>query len=528
MIDNKAFTLVELIVWITLSLILMMSVSLFVSSGMQNILTQQKVIDESSHFIENTARFQNFFHLIDSSIFIPTTTASWVIFKINKEYSSWGFAYFWEETLSWSYCLSDSETPETNHVFLKTFIPFEEQWEDIFSNFKQTLTGSIIVWLDTYISDQKHHTVSKNWDIIIWKGIFWDQFIDWVSGTGIYLNSPTGLAHDGINLYISDTLNNRILYLDSSNTMHVLLDEKDGLSEPTGLYFSNNSLYIANSAKWEILEYSSWDSDKKMNIKFAINKTINDVRNVSLEFLSWAINITEPDNTNDFAFVGINKNIWNDYLSGSTNQLLYYFSDFWNNYSTQTNQLCSWTGPFYNMDSWELIKETFDSCSGTWTLRKWRNSTIQNIPSWTTIEINTSNDTAWSWPWNTGSYYTHTIISWATDTYERYDYLFTVWDDNLTTKDDNNLSIYSSWLNYPTWIWWTWISDYNSFSPWIQNLPFSKDYDTLLNSPLESLNLTLDNTNKLFTAIIKYYRVYNCYNPDEKNMKTWVLKKNLK
>jgi len=53
----------------------MTSVSLFVSSGMQNILTQQKVIEESSDFIDNTSHFQNIIQLLDPD-YRTTVTAS--------------------------------------------------------------------------------------------------------------------------------------------------------------------------------------------------------------------------------------------------------------------------------------------------------------------------------------------------------------------------------------------------------------------------------------------------------------------
>ena len=521
----SAFTLIELIVWITLSLILMTSVSLFVSSGMQNILTQQKVIEESSDFIDNTSHFQNIIQLLDPD-YRATVTASWIIFKINKEFSKWGFVYLWEQTLSWSYCQSDSDSPDTSHVFLKTFIPFEEEWENIFSNFTQTLTWSLTIWIDTFTSDQKNHIVSKNWVPIIWKGIFWDQFIDWVSGTGIYLNSPTWLAHDGNNLYIADTLNNRVLYLDSSNNIHILLNETDGLAEPTGLLYLNNSLYISNSKKWEILEYDSKTSSQILNLDFTIDKNISDLISVRLEFLSGAINISEPNNISDFSFTWINQNPWGDYLSGSTNVLEYFYSDFSDNYDTQLNQICSWTGPYYKMDWSELIRETFDSCSGTGTLRKWKNSNIQNILSGDSVWIITASNTTWAWLSNTGSYYIHTTISWTIDSYDRYDNLFTLWDNNLTTKNDNYLSIFTWWLSYPTWIWDDWWIKFNeSWTGTFSNLPYSENNDTLLLSPLESL--TIDTTNNLLSILIKYYRVFNCYNSDDRNIRSWILKKNL-
>jgi hypothetical protein len=64
------------------------------------------------------------------------------------------------------YCLSGSEDVNTNHIFTKSFIPYEEIEEDIFSNFDNTLTSQVVS-TDTYTSNYKNHTVSKNGNIII-------------------------------------------------------------------------------------------------------------------------------------------------------------------------------------------------------------------------------------------------------------------------------------------------------------------------------------------------------------------------
>ncbi len=45
----KAFSLVELIVWITISMLLMVSIWVFVNSGMKNIFLQQKSLEFASN-----------------------------------------------------------------------------------------------------------------------------------------------------------------------------------------------------------------------------------------------------------------------------------------------------------------------------------------------------------------------------------------------------------------------------------------------------------------------------------------------
>ena len=71
----------------------------------------------------------------------------------------------------------------------------------------------------------------------------------------VALSNPTGLAVDGDGaLYISDTNNNIIRRVTKEGSVTTWLT---GLSEPTGLYFKNGLLYIADSGNNRILKAES-------------------------------------------------------------------------------------------------------------------------------------------------------------------------------------------------------------------------------------------------------------------------------
>jgi len=146
--NNKGFTLVEILVWISIWIILMISVWVLVSGWIKNIISQEKIIQNTGNFSTTEIKLNNIFSRIDTS-FEPKTTSSWVILKINNNFDEWWFVYIWStwSTISnwnWIYCLSGSEDTNTSHIFIKSFIP------------------------DFNIDIQKSHTINS-----IWKWIFW-------------------------------------------------------------------------------------------------------------------------------------------------------------------------------------------------------------------------------------------------------------------------------------------------------------------------------------------------------------------
>ena len=90
--NNKAFTLIELVVWITISMLLMVSVGIFVSSGMQNIFNGQKVLENTDDFTTFSNNLLTSFNLIQSWTTSPISTGSWIIIKKWTDFWNGGFS----------------------------------------------------------------------------------------------------------------------------------------------------------------------------------------------------------------------------------------------------------------------------------------------------------------------------------------------------------------------------------------------------------------------------------------------------
>lgn len=557
-INKYWFTLVELVVWISISVVLMISVSIFVSSGMKNIADEQKILQNSSDFSDFSFHLQNSFNY-SSSWKTLEVFSSWVLFKRNSFFGEGWFTYIWAIEQDEFYCASWSEDTITNHAIIKTFVPFEEQWEDMFA-LGDIFTASSDT-SDTYTSYALDHVVKNSaGDIIVWKWVYWDKFIDWSNWTDIYLNNPTGLAYDSVNsiLYISDTLNNKVLYYDvASSKIYKLLDEFDWLLEPTWLYFNNNKLYIANSWRGEILEYSSPSvvPTNEITINFAPEAWFT-ANKFEVELLTWSIN--GPDislSSSEGRYESTNFNLsfwdWDYYSTWFLNKISYYFNNYVNLKSNTWDYnmwSCISSTKYYLWTNDTPEKEVITCITAsTWSIKVYNWDLTKNFNSTVDYSIKISNiiwDLSASWV-----YYSKLSFfdSW-TKKYEGYFPYFVQWDNDLTTTWDNTLIVVASWFNYPTWIGpnnastilvndfidrieykvnitnWNMINNnsLNSFDFW--SLNYNSESDNILKTPLKSL--LVDYTDSLLTVFLKYYKNYNCYNLDDNAERSYILKKN--
>lgn len=493
---KKAFSLIELIVGITISMLLMASVGVFVNSWMQNIFAQQKAINNASDLNNFAQELYSTFWKISDTWSIQKTS-SWVLFKISKSFDKWGFAYVWAENRPNYYCDSDSDTPNTNHAYIKTFIPYEESWENIYNNYSDILTSTITFDWEEYTAYQKENKiVDEDWNIVVWKWIFWDGFEEWSSWTWIYLNWPTWMAVNWDVLYFSDTLNNRVLYL-SGWLVYSLLDEKAWLDEPTWLYYddSENSLYIANSWSWEVLKFSS-KTISVPNIDLEFTWIDEKESEIYLEFFQDWVNYNMTGNSIEVDASDLHTDNGDDEQNINWNTLTYKFKK---NVNTPIN---NWDWTFtddYNIEDDEVDFDETDTY---------------------TIEL--SNLNQFTEHWN----YTIKLIIWST---EKTFYYFTQWDDKVYTKNDNKLEVYNHSLNYPTYIKdETDITDFDISSD--NDIKFDEDNDTILNSPIKNLYISKNSSDDLLNIILKYYKNYNCYNEDlnEKKIRTFLSKINLR
>jgi hypothetical protein len=504
------------------------------------------------------------------------------LFKVNKNYDKWGFTYIWETSLNKYYCASWSESEITNHIIIKNFIPFEWQWGDIF-DWKSFSVGTITTnmfswtintltwvlfwptdvafnWTTWYISDTLWNSVYSfdkaniSWTItkIAWKEVFWDEFSDWSLGTGVFLNNPTGLSYASIwwtgYLFISDTLNDRILYLNlSNNKISKLLWREEWLKEPTWIYYDDTekTLYIANSGKREILSYSSsWSFVDNISLNFKPKKDITNVNKLEFSFLfaTWVTNptLTSPTGTWSFSFTNITT--WEDlYQIWSSNTWTYHFVKY---LAPETLQLwCNiweykiiWTDPIKCTDSWTWIIWTYED---------------KTFTSWTNYNINITT-LSWTNFSNTWAYYTKLdFLNWPTVLQTYYFPYFSKWDNNIFTKWDNIIKVLTWWLWYPTWIYANWSNlVYNDFinrkkveitKTWsfvsstdLTNFDFSKlalnNYiDTILYPPIKNYDIKYDSVSKLLNIYFNYYKNFSCYSDENKsNVKEFILKKSLR
>ncbi len=579
----KAFTLVELIVWITMSMLLMLAVSIFVGNWIKNITNQKtslendtKVKDFTKVVYENLSSLDKYFWVINVN--------SWVLFKVNKNYDRGGFSFIWSGSFLNYYCLSWSENWKeiTSHIFLKTFLPFEWESWDIFNianwNFNSgwintNMFSWIIIkwWISTWIlvwptdvvfnwptgfvADTLWHSIYSfniwtlnNFKKLVWKEVFWNEFSDWDYWTGVFLNNPTWLEYALIwwtgFLFISDTLNDRILYQNLwDNKIYKLLWREDGLKEPTWIYYnaSSSTLYIANSGKKQILSYSSsWSFVSNVNLNFTPKNDISWINKFEFSFLyaSWVINPTITTTINTWSFSFINITSWEDlYEIWTSNTWTYHFV----NYSV-IDTLQAWcVAGQYQIIAWNPIK-----CTNAWTWRIWTYQN-KNFTWWNNYQISISG----VWPQanfsNTWAYYVGLkLLSWSIIKKSYYFPYFSVWDNNFFTKNDNILKILTWGLWYPTWIYWSWSNlVYNDFlsrkrieitKTWsfvsstnlnafdFSALNINSTNDSILYTPVKNYDFTF--VNNLLNIYINYYKNFSCYSDENQNqLRELILKK---
>ena len=489
------FTLVELVVGITISMLLMVSIGIFVSSWLKNINLQKKVLDDNSNTSSDIIFLEK--NILNSKKYISNIWSyTWILLRQNKYFDKWGFSYIWIKEFDKQYCQT-WEITKTNHLYISNFIPL---------NWVHTQTTH-------YKTDIKKHQVIRKSDnkVVVGKNIFWNKFIEWDYWTWVFLNSPTGIVEIDWKAVFSDTLNNRILYL-SGSRVYTLLDEKDWLNEPIRLAYnsSEKSLYIANAGAWEILKLSSkkYNSNPDLKIK-NVNQNSVDKLEITIENTWWVL--TNPNSYSDFSFNNISQKP-NDTVQIDNNKIIYYFIDDYIN--EQTRSECSWK------NTWDIIlnypSSSIKCTNNTWS---WK------IASFRKVNFNATDITVWNIKpdlQESKTYYSKLeLFENNSSKFFKYYPYFIQWDNNIFTKNNNTLEIVHSWLNYPSWVDSSWGATefdssnytYNSLTP-----------DFIFSNPTKKIEKNF--SSNLLNLKIDYYKYLNCFNPDEKIERTFLVKKN--
>ncbi len=527
--NKRAFTLVEMLVGITISMILMTSIWVFISSWMSNIAFQQKILSDNQSF---TAHLWDIQELVSDSTHIAFSGSTGVLLKSTQNFDTWWYTYLWTKTITDNYC-QELDTRNTTHLFTSNFIPYEEIWEDINSTFSDIENSDITIWWITYRSNTKNHQIldSTNSVTVVWKDIFWNKMSEGSVWTGVFLNSPTWMVEVDSKLVFSDTLNNRILYL-SWGLVYTLLDEKNWLQEPTWLAYSWGTLYISNSAKWEILKFSSVEQTVNPDLEIFFTPDVDfDADRFSVSIHWWSVTLDSSMDKSNFTLVTDSNS--DDNITVLWNVLNYYYISSFTAESAQSS--CAWTE---FEEAWgNLIQCTQ---SWTWTVANMDTNTFN---AWTDYWINITNVL----PLLTGENHYYVSLDfhdWATLSYsEKFPY-FTQWDWDIFTKDDNILEIFTGGLLYPTWLWFNgWNLIVNTFED-RKEQEFDLTWNYVWDSPLigfsESVfnnypefsildnpikDIIIDTTGNFLNLKLDYYKFLNCFNSDEKVEKTLLLKK---
>jgi len=564
LIWKYGFSFVELVVSITISMILMFSVSIFVQNWIKNITSQNTIFGNYLQIKQFTNDVYESFSYIDNSFF-PVNLNSWVLVKIFKDFDKWGFLYVWKWNFDKLYCQSWSDSEITNHVYLKNFVPFEWFSGDLFAwssfdngwiktnMFSWSINNEtwILVWPTdvafwnwniSYVSDTLNHSVycfdktniSSTMAMVIWKWMFWDEFYDWLNWTWVFLNSPTWLSYSTIwwtwYLFISDTLNDRIIYQDlSDNKVYKLLWRDDWIKEPTWIYYDDSlkTLYVVNSWKKQILAYSSSGSFKdNVDLSFSEDVFVTNVDNVKFSFMygSWLSNpnLFSPTQTWSVSF---SPNVaWQDFLERQNNNLIYYFVDYTWLEVSDWNCVVSWSYVIWT--SWIPVY-----CSWIWT---W----VLSVPKKKTFFWNYQVGISSIWPVadfiNNWTYYLKlSLNSWSLEKSFHYFPYFVSSDNNIFTKDDNIMTVLTWWLGYPTGIYPNWNNlifndfltrkSYEIDKNWSnissKNLnyfnfsisTYNKNIDSIFYSPIKDYYIKYNSANKVLNFYFNYYKNYSCY-----------------
>lgn len=548
--NTKAFTFVELLIGITLSMLLMLSVWVFVTTGMKHVLFQEKIIKDSYGLSSSIESLHSLLFHSERIITVPDG----MLLKTRASYDIWWYSYIWEVTKTNYHCEIWSEVNDTNHLVVKNFLPFEEVWEDINIDFTQNETSKeVLFWGEKYRTNMTNHTVEKEvsgvYEPYIGGWTYGFILTEWDVPEDVLLNTPTGLVAVWTKLVFSDTLNDRVLYFDWTG-VYTLLWEKDWISEPTGLSHDsvNNILYIANSWKWEILALSSkqYSSNPDIEIQFQPKQNFS-ADNFELFIQTGAINLASWISKNDVTLS--NRNSWssiNDEVFTDLNSYNYHFINSYQADWPQTD--CTVWNQWTVINNWS---NQVINCVSAW-IGKLAVHSIEGYTNSQTYSVDVSGITPVLTDEN--HYYIESVFyTGTTEEYREVFPYFSQWDNDLFTPDNNTLEVLVSGLTYPTWIEYdagTGFITVNDFESRGQN-KYSVDWSLQGNALLAGFSSTafnqyneshvfknpLDATpplnpfefqmqwTDLLNIKVSYALYQNCFNEDEKSIKTAIFKK---
>lgn len=502
------FSLIELIVGISISLVLMVWVGVFITSGMKHLTNQSLMVQMQGSIDNSLENIENIFATKNTQFFTWSQTEG-ILLQTDTGLGEWLITFLWPKTVSW-YCGEDDALVEK--LVLQRFTPFEGESWDFFSGVSRQDPSALISssggyfsyegktyatdfdipvdfassWGKYFITDRGNHSIfafdtfSKTLTKIYGKAIPGAQ-------TG-YLNQPSGIAFGSNTIFIADTANNRIISLSpTGENMEEVLGVSSGLNQPTGLYFTWGVLYIADTGNKRVLAYHS--------------KNISSPTDLTFDII--------PTSTFD-----------------TTQALLTVFSTtLWEIALTQTGNISWWgTGNIV----WKSIEYTFPE-----------QSFFQGVP----VSVDFSGI---SWDLSaTGSYYVRLTLDGTQQFYQTF---FTKGDGNIETLWDNTLEIFATGFLFPTGIFLRGgdieIQDflqrekllYDAEGNFISSgalLPlnweniFSPKEEKISDFVIEKDSFSFQKIWNMLHIGFEYYTQYDCLDPTQNIKKNMIIKKEL-
>lgn len=467
--NSFAFTLIEILVWVSISIIIMISVGVFVTSGIKNITIQKSILNQENEYI---SLFEDLTEIFDTQFDIISFSQTG--FLVKTEGFKFGKPLLYDFSLqafTWE-CLNDVSKP-TKYLQLKNYNPFfPSSWP---------FTGSYL-----------KHEVYRSWVKVVWKGVFWENFQELALGKDILLNNPGWVSHSWANFsFFSDTGNNRVMYYSWAKVSSILDFEK-WLYQPTWLLYNSWDLFVLNSGKNELLKISSKTATiQPVNISQTIEKDI------TFDTISLAVwdnfSISGTYNTGSFLFSWVSTGT-GDSVSLTGNVLSYIFGAGQNIFSGTTISLqvpgFTWV---FNLYGASYLDIQF-SLAGTEVYQKILPYAIHSDNNLLTPRDNNIQILTEALP----GYFTDISATGA----------------NLSLKDYIQkrqliLTKTGAFVSSGALVW---------------TIPFEttmKKYD------MKIKDMQVSHSWWLFTLKIDYYKNFNCENEDENRVKTFLFKKTL-
>ncbi|MDD2565930.1 MAG: prepilin-type N-terminal cleavage/methylation domain-containing protein [Candidatus Gracilibacteria bacterium] len=309
---NFGFTLVELLIAVTLSALLMTSVMIFTGANIRNSKKNEKILSNSNKnysfetkLLEVTGNIDtngiynsgSSFGSYSSGIFLSTKGPNLPITFIGIK----TFTGFCD-----SFSGSASATGTINRLVIK---------EMLSENNSHSGTTNY------YINRDKNSIYTSGSILAVGTGLKGNSLSS--SGTGTELNNPSAIIENSGILYIADSGNNRILsYVISTGGIYEIANNKNGISNPTDIYYSG-ALYITNAGAGNIIKITDgMGTGDKLDTSFKVPKNITFDK---IEFIFNGIaNISSPTSSGSFTFSGISTGTEDIVSTGTT--LTYFFS----------------------------------------------------------------------------------------------------------------------------------------------------------------------------------------------------------